>query len=283
MTGANKFISQVNVAVEAGVTRDMTEVTAGGNFERRLLPTGLAFVVFTGYIDLGKHPQEFKGKAKPPAPEAKLIFHVVGGVGTDQEGNRVPFVTDEDVSTGFRPMLSDYYDLVLHQTENAGARKIFQKMNYGKDATHFAQLLGKAYLLQIGVKESTKKAGEFYNTWDLKELAPPIDAMTGQYYDVPALPNDDFYKCFIWEQPTQDMWDSIHVEGEYEKDGKKYSKNRYQEKIQKAVDFIGSPIEAMLMGGSGLPTLVADNTVEGEGTTPTPAVPSTDSDDDLPF
>lgn len=252
----SSLLAQAQQAAQSNQLQDMTDTSTGGNFEKRLLPVGTALVRFGGYIELGTQTQRpYNGQAKPPAPEAKLVFYVVGGMGKDAQGQLVPFVTDEDKANGFYPRLSPYFDLVISRNEKSKSTAIFNAMNYAGDAKHFVEKLGALYLLPIGLSADGK-----YNDYDFRKLTAPVDAMSGQMYQAPELPEDK-YQLFLWDAPTQEQWDSIFIDGTTQ-DGK--SKNYIQEKIQKATNFVGSPIERLLMGGGGLPSL---------GTTDLPDVP----------
>lgn len=269
------LLAQAQAAVESNVLTDMTDTSAGGNFEKRLLPTGTALVRFGGYIDLGTQPQRaFQGKAKPPAPEAKLVFYVVGGMGTDSTGKLVPFRTEEDVAQGYFPVLSPFFDLAISTNEKSKSTAIFNAINYAGDAKHYVEKLGGLYLLPIGLSEDKK-----YNDYDFRKLTKPVDVMTGQLYQAPELP-DDKYQLFLWNSPTIEQWKSIEIEGTYttkvdEQEVTK-SKNFIQEKIQRATNFVGSPIERLLMaGGVELPSITATDTPTASAEpTDLPAVPT---------
>lgn len=269
------LLAQAQAAVESNVLTDMTDTSAGGSFEKRLLPTGTALVRFGGYIDLGTQPQRaYQGKAKPPAPEAKLVFYVVGGMGTDATGKLVPFRTEEDVAQGYFPVLSPFFDLAISTNEKSKSTAIFNAINYAGDAKHYVEKLGGLYLLPIGLSEDKK-----YNDYDFRKLTKPVDVMTGQLYQAPELP-DDKYQLFLWNSPTIEQWKSIEIEGTYttkvEEQEVTKSKNFIQEKIQRATNFVGSPIENLLMsGGVELPSISASETpTVGADPTDLPAVPT---------
>lgn len=259
------LLVQAQQAVESNQLDDFTDIKKGGNFERRLLPTGTALVRFSTYVEMGVHPQRaYKGKAKPPAPEMKLGFHVVGGMGKDLEGKTVPFRTPEDVENGYFPPIRNSYGIVMGRSEASKSVQIFNAMNYAKDATHFVEKLGQLYLLKSSVSEDGK-----YNNFDLTTLAEPVDPMTATVYTAPELPEDK-YQLLLWNAPTKEQWDSIFIEGTTKgDDGVEKSKNYIQEKIKKAMNFVGSAIEQLVLGGDALPTL------EVEGV---PAVPTLDDD-----
>lgn len=263
----SNLLNQAQAAVQQNVLEDMTDTSSGGNFERKLLPVGVALVRFSGYIDLGTQTQRpYQGKAKPPAPEAKLVFHVVGGMGKDEEGKMVPYVTAEDAAKGYFPRISPFFDLTISHNEKSRSTLVFNALNYAGDAKHFVEKLGALYLLPIRLTEDKK-----YNDYDFRELREPIDAMSGQMYPAPELPEDK-YQLFLWNSPTIEQWESIFIDGTTQ-EGK--SKNYIQEKIQKATNFVGSPVERLLMsGGVSLPTLATDDSASNGEPTELPAVPT---------
>lgn len=263
----NILLAQAQAAVAEGkIQLDMTETTAGG-FEKRLLGEGTAIVQFTQYIDHGIQKQKpFKGQPKKPAKTCSLGFHILAGIGTLPDGTKEPYVQDGKLEKIRTP-----FDLALHQNEKAGAVKIFNALNYAKDATRFVEKLGSIYLLSIGIAKN--KEGKEYNTYDFAQLQKPVaNAMTGAMYeagkdgvlDTPA----EEYQLFLWDAPTKEQWASIFIEGEYDKKTKdangaevveKKSKNFIQDKIRSATNFKGSPIDLLLISeGQDLPALEAE-------------------------
>lgn len=261
------LLSQAQAAVQSNTLTDLTDTNAGGNFERKLLPTGVALVRFSGYIEVGTQAQRpFQGKAKPPAPEVKLVFHVVGGMGKDGTGKMTPYVSQEDIDKGYFPRLSPFFDMAISLNEKSRSTAVFNAMNYAGDAKHFVEKLGALYLLPIGLTEDKK-----YNDYDFRKLREPVDAMSGQLYPAPDLP-DDKYQLFLWNSPTMEQWESIYIDGTTQ-EGK--SKNYIQEKIQKATNFVGSPVERLLMsGGVTLPSLAEDAPSASGEPTELPSVPT---------
>ena len=105
-------------------------------------PTGKARVRFTGYIECGTQPQQaYQGKAKPPAPEVRLVFHVVGGKGKDEQGSVVDFVSQEDTEKGFFPRISPFFPMAIKGGDRAGSTKVWAAMNYAGDANNYVDLL----------------------------------------------------------------------------------------------------------------------------------------------
>lgn len=265
------ILNSVNVAA----LDDMTEVKSGGG-SRGLLPEGTALVRLCSYIEFGNDVQEFDGKKKPAARIFQLGFRIVGGIGRNQEGKPEKFVGED----GFFPMATTF-DIPMSFHEKSKAVKYFNALNrVGSKATHFVQKLQEQclYAMTVGTYTS-KKNGKLYNSYDFENLQFALDQNTGEEREAPNLKAEDI-QVFLWEQPTKAMWDSIHIEGQYDeqKDAAgnitkpARSKNFLQEKCLKALDFEGSPLQTLLMEiGSGGTIPPIQNTPEPQAeTTQTP-------------
>lgn len=259
------ILSNVNVAA----LDDMTEVKSGGG-SRGLLPTGSALVRLCSYIEFGNAAQEFNGQKKAPARIFQLGFRIVGGVGLNKEQKPERYVSED----GFYPLVTTY-DTPVSFYEKSKAVKYFNALNrVGNKATHFIQKLQEQCLYTLPVTVATRKgSGKEYNEYDFANLQVALDQDTGLPRVAPELTSDDI-QVFLWEQPTKAMWDSIYIEGSY--DAKTdaagnitqaaKSKNFLQEKCLQALDFEGSPLQALLaeIGGATIPPLAT-----------TPAAPET--------
>lgn len=272
------ILNNVNVAA----LDDMTEVKSGGG-SRGLLPTGTALVRLSGYVEFGNFIQEFQGQKKPAARMFQLSFRIVGGVGINAEGKPEKYVGED----GYFPMATTF-DTPISFHEKSKAVKYFNALNrVGAKATHFVQKLQEqcVYAMPVSVYTS-KKNGKQYNKFDFDNLQMALDQETGLPREAPELKPEDI-QVFLWEQPTKAMWDSIHIEGEYDeqKDDKgnvtkpKRSKNFLQEKCLQALDFEGSALQAMLGGDvPSLPTTPdAPETPETPDVPDVPAAPEEDS------
>lgn len=228
---------------------DMTVVKSGGG-SRGLLPVGTALVRLSSYIEFGKHIQEFNGQKKPAALQFKLGFCIVGGGGLNQEGKPEKYVQAD----GQFPFISTW-DTAMSQHEKAKAVKYFKALNrVGNKATHFVQKVAEQCIYKLDVGVETKN-GKEYNTYDFTNLQVALDAEFNPYTNenTPTL-DESHIQVFLWEQPTPEMWKSIHIEGQWEaqtdasgqvtKPAK--SKNFLQEKCIAAIDFEGSPLQLML-------------------------------------
>lgn len=272
MTQAINFLDLAH-NIDVTTLEDMTDVSSGGGAKRGLLPEGTAFLVFSSYIEYGNQPQTFEGKAKDPQPEFRLGFHIVGGAGTNKEGQLEDYVQD-----GFCPTVNAF-DCKMSQNEKSRAVAYFNAINIAPKGTHFIQKLGTLYTVEIKIGKN-KKTGKDQNEIDFRNLQPAVDAATRRPHTTYLNAADEVVpmgtvkpedvKVFLWNKPPsvtmdqyQAMWDSIEIKGEYEvKDdngkvtGKK-SKNFIQEKCLAALNFAGSNLEQLLSGGV-MPPLDAD-------------------------
>lgn len=274
----NQAIDLLNIAqgIDAAELTDMTDLKTGGGKGNRLLPTGLAFVRLSAYVEYGNQPQEFNGKAKDPALEFRLGFTIVGGVGEQEGENGVTF--EEDFVQGDHYPVIYSYDTAQTTYAKSKAVAMFNAVNTAPKGTHFTQKLGTLYTIQIGRYKDKK--GKLRNSHDFTTLQPAIDPIkrkpyqhyenvNGDMVELRALTPEDV-QVFLWNKPTtvsteqyQAMWDSIKIEGTYEvkdADGnvkETKSKNFIQEKCLKALNFEGSSLQ-QLIGGVGLPSLEAE-------------------------
>jgi hypothetical protein len=223
--------AQALAAQAAATSENMTEAVKGGS-GGRLLPAGRCLCRLVEVVELGKHPQEFQGKAKDPALEIQLGFALYGAGYENEDGT--PYI--------IRP-----YSFPVSRNDKARAFLLLKSLNYKGTATCFAQLLGEAYLAEIVHEPKSKADPKIVSRLNLKGFLPPLDPLTAAPYPVPA-PRDEDIRLFLWEHPTLEGWKELHIEGTWD-DGK--SKNMVQEKILSALDFAGSPLE-LLLSGAGL-------------------------------
>ena len=236
MTDVTNLLALAHAAAEYGP--DMNEAVSGGS-GARVLPVGNAFCVLIGVVELGKHPQEFNGKAKDPADEVQLTFALMG-----QGFNGEKYSNDDGT-----PYILKCYPFAMSRNEKARAYLTFKRMNWKGQAKSFPQLLGQAFFLPIKQQPKSKTDSTMVSRPDLTGILPPLDAMTGQPYPTPQV-DPKLYHLFLWEKPTIECWNSIYVEGTYD-DGE--SKNVMQSTITAALNFQGSPIQQLLLA-NGLPS-----------------------------
>lgn len=240
------LLNQANEAVASGELEiNMNETKSGGDFKPVLLPKGKAWVQLTSYIDLGIQPRkEMNGQKKTPCAQFILEFHVVGGTGVLPDKTKQKYVGAD----GFNPKLGTPFGSIdLSQNEKSNSYKIFLALQLGDTSiTHFAQCLGKFYLLPIDITEPNAD-GKQYQRYNFKDLDPALD-LDGDPLECTSVSEDKF-RLFLWDKPTKEQWDSIYIEGTWkDKDGKEHSKNVLQEKILNAQNFVGSKLESLLSG-----------------------------------
>ena len=141
--------------------------------------------------------------------------------------------------------------------EKSKAFKLFKKMNYTGQKKSFAQMLGDAFILKVAHTKPAKAGDPVRHFIDFDGMLPPFDPVTATPYPVP-MPDDSFFKLFLWAQPNKQCWDSLFIDGVFDEGDKKgKSKNYIQNKILSSTNFKGSALEAMLLS-LNLPTLVVD-------------------------
>lgn len=242
----------------AAQSHDMNVAVKGGS-GARLLPEGYAYCRMVEYIEFGKQPQEFGGKAKDPALEFQLgfaLYNTADRVYQNDDGS--PYI--------IRP-----YSMAMSANEKARAYLLFKSLNWKGTATHFGQLLTQGFLAKIVHEPKSKSEPTvIVSRLDLKGFLPPVDTVSGAPHPIPETRPQDL-RVFFWDRPSKATWDALYIEGTYEaRDGKPAeSKNKLQEVMMKAVDFQGSPLQQLLFGDA-VPALPSAPAVPATA----PAVPA---------
>lgn len=227
-------------ALAASTAENMTEAVAGGGQAQRLLPEGYCDMRLVQLVEYGTQPQTMNGKPVEPAPEFQLAFACYG------EG-----VENEDGS----PYIIRPFAMKRSRNEKANSFLLFKALNWKNQATCFAQLVGEKFMGKIFTHQpkpdAVAKGAKPTSQIDLKAFLPPIDLRSKKEYDI-KMPEDKYFKLFLWDHPTVEAWDSLFIEGT---DDKGKSKNYVQNKLLSALDFAGSALEQMLVS-KGLPFVV---------------------------
>lgn len=266
LTMLQQMQQQAEAAAASAVDMNIAQKGGGGI----LYPAGYCFARLVEVIELGNHIQEYKGVPKDPAPQVRIGFAIFG------EGYQ-----KEDGSAGYIKT----YDLAMSANEKAKTFKLFKKLNYKGQAKTFAQLLGQTYLLKVAHYTPQATGSKPRSIIDLEGFLPPNDPVTKQPYPIPDAP-ESMYRLFLWDMPTQQMWDSLFMEGVWD-DGK--SKNIIQNQLMSATNFPGSALEQLLGGSTDMPSLVVPATPTATPVMPTapqvemPIVQSTQQDEAMPF
>jgi hypothetical protein len=260
------------IAAAAAVAPDMKESTKGGG---TFVPpaAGGCLVTLVGYVELGIQqvpaskfdPIKFPGG---PEEQVQLTFELHGKGREPKEVGESKTLVPERISVTLKKSLN----------EKAWFYKIFNTMNYDKQATHFAQLLGKHFRAVV-IHSVPKKAGDpvyaGFKDSNGFTFAPPTYNPVDPDTQIPDMSITKLFpkpnaitplKLFLWDFPSKPMWDSLYIEGKYEdrKDDKSgvvtpgRSKNVFQEKIRGANNFKGSPVAELLVGDIDVGGLVAD-------------------------
>lgn len=216
----------------------------GGTFE--VAPAGHCRLRLVSYIELGKHSKKNHTTGKDQTQDMVSIGFELSG----------PKHKPRETDNGTVPFR---ITLTMNKSQNEKARffKLFKVLNYDGQAKHMSQLLGKDFKAQVihkisGAGETAKTYAnlEDDNGWTIS--APynvTIDEETGEEVRnrMNVAPAISAMRLFIWNAKSEllkKMWASIFIDGEYEGE----SKNRIQEKIKRALNYEGSPIQLVLDG-----------------------------------
>lgn len=242
MTQILNLAAIAELAAQAALTGpDMTIAVKGGGGGRKL-PDGNAFARLVGYVELGNQPQEYQGVAKEPAPAFILTF-ALSGYAPNPEDPSKPLSYSNDDGT---PYLMHAFPMAMSQNEKAKAFLLFKRMNWKNKATHFAQLIGEAFIIPVYQHQSKKPGSAPRSTMKLDGMMPPLDLVSQTPYNI-APARDEDLRLFLWDHPHIEHWDSLHIAGEYEDEAKvKHSKNRIQETILSATNYEGSALQLLL-------------------------------------
>lgn len=256
-----KELSIEEMAMLAAEMEDQTQEVESTDFDNRP-EAGVTVGRLIGYIELGKHDGgSYQGKKKPDADKVRLDFELLGPsniIKYEKDGREIE--SGQIVSITLKKSLSD----------KAKFKKLFKKLQYGReDKKHIAMMLGEAFIINI-YHNTVKKDGKDVVYVNLDKdgeygiSAPfavdPISKVKTAYDIRPATQP---LRLFLWDRPQQSMWDSLFIDGTWEKKTKdengvehveQKSKNFIQEMILSAKNFAGSPLHTMLGGINNLPS-----------------------------
>ena len=225
----------------AAESEDQTQVSTGA-VKRELPRAGVGLARFVEYIETGKHlPIDPKHK---PAYKAILVFEL-------NHPDHLIEINGKKVPARFTVRVNKTL------SEKGKFKPLFNAMNRasGGAKQHMVQMLGNAFLVSITHNKSEDGKKEYANldldkAWQI--FAPEqTDALSGVVTPIPVPEVHGELKAFLWEpascsdEQIKQMWDSVYIDGTYEKDGKEVSKNYIQEAIQANVEFEGSRTQAL--------------------------------------
>ena len=240
---------------EAKAAKNNNDQTEEQKFSREVTPAGQTPARFISYIEFGKQARKpYQGQEKQPALEARLTFELMGSkhlVEFEVNGDKV--TRRNTIGTGA---------MIVSSSSKAGFFKLLTKMKSGRDSVkHFGDMLGEAFMINVVHNESKGDDKKVYanmkdaNGWLIGPCVA-FNAASGETEDVKCSDPIGAMQFLNWLDPTKLQWDSIFIDGTYEKtvDGVKteVSKNWLQERCLAAVDYSGSALEALLSGTSDL-------------------------------
>lgn len=239
----NNLNALVNETVETqGVDHSVTQ-QGGGNFEDVLLPKGTYYGRMVEYIELGKKIPTNAGKptGKPAVLNVRTGFIIYTPDGGIKRINPFP--------------------MAVSSFEKAKFKQLFDKMNVDGTMKHLAQALGKPMAFEV--EQHTTKAGKTLNVINFAGTRPlpKFDPNTGEPIVLPEL-DEQFLRLFLWNNPTKETWESLYIE----------KNNFIQEDILAAVDFEGSALQQLLMGGVPSPEALAPAAPSGQGAVQNPSL-----------
>lgn len=265
MSTLNPFAADI-----AAVAEQENHTVASAGFEREIAPEGITLCRLVGVTELGVHDGgEYQGKKKADVEYARFVFELLG------PKNIKTVVKEDGTSVTFGQLVS--IKVKKTQSDKGKYLKLFKKLLYGRNhATIPAQLLGEAFLVTVRHGKSADGKTTYVNLdsddGSYTFQAPvqhDVAAGTTTQISVPA-PTVPL-QCFLWNNPSLEMWKSIFIDGEREvktKDAQgnevvtMKSRNWIQETILSAKNFPGSPLYVLLSGVAGLP--MAGNTSGAE-------------------
>ncbi len=259
---ADKFKNAVSEMAEH---EDHTEVQQGVSSEP--YPAGPVKLRFVEYIELGKHEKTWQGKTK-------LVEKCI--LGFEISSAKIPARED-----GSPNMIRITLNKSL--SDKSAYYKLFRRMNEDHDVKVFPQLLGNPYrgtiIHNVKGEGADKKVYANLNDPDgVYTIASPsyIDAETEERRVISVPEPTAECRCFVWNYPDKEQWDSLFIDGEWEaREGKPaQSKNIWQNRIKEAKNWTGSPMQELLFGTLDV----------GDVEKPTKSQAAADPlDDDIPY
>lgn len=219
-------------AEEAAKTgRDVGVQTAGGDYTPPA--AGKTRLRFIEYVEVGVHTKRSKLYGDKTKPMAQFGFELSGPKHPPREfeGKKFPTVIrfEEPIGYGKKNNYSKLFKLMA--VDFPGAK-------------NFGQLLGEGFRGEVFHRE--------WKSGDRTNIAAELKGETGYSIGSKVYENEEGeavtlkidqplsdYRYFDWAEGDIDQWESLYIGGQYD-DGN--TKNKVQEKIKSAENFIGSPI-----------------------------------------
>lgn len=273
------------LANQAAAETDHTKAPPEKDFERVVAAPGKGIMRLREYIEIGKHPNASKAYPdKKPSRKARFVFELC----TPRHIQTIKVEGKDDI------ILPHILSCTVAMPDKGAASaksayaKLFSKLNYDGKLQHPAQALGRAYVVNIiagydsdayeggKLKEgAVQKYANFKDADGSFLIEPPriVDPVSEAVTEIKVPEIKGALKIFLYDNPTKETWDSLFIEGTYQKDGKDVSKNWLQECIMKALDYQGSKLQCLLESGDAkaldnLPQGVQEDDIPFDGGTP---------------
>jgi len=245
----------MNALLDQAKQHTADETVGGGDYEVFLHPEGPTLGRFVGYVEVGLRPQKpYQGQDKKPCAEARFTFELNGPKSMREitpEGEE-PYKVPTLIRLKLKKLGGDRSSYV----------KLMRKMAYGRDIVNFTQMLDEPFLIAIMHGKGKDRDGNektYHNMRDAEGTfligAPTrVDPLTNETTMFAVPESVTPHSLLLWDNPTKEQWASIFIDGERtvkDKDGteRTETKNWLQRDIvSDAMNFGGSPIEAMLNG-----------------------------------
>ena len=199
---------------------------------------GKAKLRYVGYVELGEQVELFEGRARV-RDKVQLTFELVN------RKKHPPIELEDGTKVPRRLKI----ELTNSLSERATLFQLRRQMDPDDTKSHIAQMvedgfLGKVYHhtftaqgREVTVARLKAKGGNY-------TIEPPFEEdEEGEVTEVSIPEAMSETLLFFWDSPTLEMWDSLFIEGEYEK-GR--SRNVIQHTLRRAVNWEGSPMFELL-------------------------------------
>lgn len=230
------------VANEAAKTGpDVNKQQAGGDFSPPDAgPTRLRFIE---YVEVGVHTKKSALYGDKTKPMAQFGFELSGPKHKPKviDGKTYPFIIrfEEPIGFGSKNNYSKLFKLMAAAYPGV---------------VNFPQMLGEAFRSRVShrtykVGDQERVAAEIKTKDAGYSIAGPTfeDEDTGETKVAMADPVISPFRLLVWNEADTDQWDSLYIGGTYDDGG---SKNKVQNKIRTAENFVGSPIyDALIAAG----------------------------------
>lgn len=283
-------LNDITNLVDGMTLDDQTAVVSGGGFEYKRLSIGKHPVRLVEYIELGEQMvMNHTKKVEEKQDRVRLTFEFLGKNDIEEraDGNgfyaprkSIELKKSYHEKAGFRKLFDKMRNgdsSITNMVQMVGRGQWLMGVEWttkGEDGKRV--VITKATQEKYEERAKANPDNKDYRIWDNIKNSEGfmIGAAVREVYDedsgepidtAPIKVREPIgaLALFVWNDPNPMCWDSIYIDGSYTKkvDGNEVevSKNRWQEAILGALNFAGSPIEAMLGGVDNLPGTVGED------------------------